>query len=745
MSFLTNSLVNWLLSHAYGQGGTVAVPSPQEAVFQMPKGEFPAGIDDVLEYISGQYISWSGSSDRVDWCFLIGGPGNGKSESLRTLADKLSVVLPMRAIGQPVPRTIPANWPSTAHALASGLEIVFINDASIPRPNALAVGCPGSLFQDVSDALARFTSDGAVPVAVFANVNRGILVEENRALTDNPGSSATPDGGLAARLIPWLAGTSSQTDIGSAEFEVTVPVDSVSPHYGQCRIKTTNHRNIVVHAIFLDALSLLEPRPGAGAVVVDFAQAPPRPAQYRTLGSLISTDVPRDETTAGRLLKNFVAQARWAEGGCRDASGQMCDAFATCPFAQNVAWLQDDMLRHRFLDGLRAAEVAAGRRFTYRDLLGHVSLAILGRPESEWLEETTSPCGWSRQRKLDIAQGKISSLVALQLHRVYFNLFGNAVTEAKRFADPALGGENIFGAIKRWRASAGESPRIQSFERAFRDIDPSRDTDPWQGSRTRVLDAVESLDVQSPSEQAAQWTQLSPHAHSEVERLLDHALREEIATELAKGTQVGARRVRALRCWRGMLMLRQVGLALGCFNFGAAIDAWLAEQENALRGGHRMRLGDGLHHLIIPPQATGHVYFAPLRPRTYCLSELPPDTMLVSVATSDLEVVVMSHGDTLVAEVQMSRAREKKPPLTLAGLVIDLAVAREAILHDGTDTRSFTEIGYTAFARIERARASLISRDRMKSMVPHFTDRAGQLFKVSQSPGGQVPLRVQKA
>src|SRR5579862_3063156 len=87
MSFVTNPLVSWLLSHAYGQGGTVAVPSPAAATFQMPKGEFPAGIDEVLAYLSSQYASWAAETRTLHWCFLVGGPGNGKSEALRTLAE----------------------------------------------------------------------------------------------------------------------------------------------------------------------------------------------------------------------------------------------------------------------------------------------------------------------------------------------------------------------------------------------------------------------------------------------------------------------------------------------------------------------------------------------------------------------------------------------------------------------------------------------------------------------------------
>jgi hypothetical protein len=118
---------------------------------------------------------------------------------------------------------------------------------------------------------------------------------------------------------------------------------------------------------------------------------------------------------------------------------------------------------------------------------------------------------------------------------------------------------------------------------------------------------------------------------------------------------------------------------------------------------------------------------------------------LVSVTVNDLGVVIVAQGDTLIAEVQMSRGRERQAPLVLAALVVDLAVAREAMLHAHGDRGSFTEIGYTAFARIERARASLISRARIKSMPVHFTDDLEQLFKLSSNPVGNVPLRVQRA
>jgi len=176
MSYQHNPLVSWLLSHAYGQGGTVAVPSTDTLSASMPRGEFPPGIQDVLDYLASRYSAWSPNGNKeIDWCFLVGGPGNGKSEALRTLATMLGVQLPARNPGQPVPRAVPPDWPASAHSLQSGLDVVFINDASIPRADATHSDEPASLFRDLSDGISRLFASGK-PVALFANVNRGIIL-----------------------------------------------------------------------------------------------------------------------------------------------------------------------------------------------------------------------------------------------------------------------------------------------------------------------------------------------------------------------------------------------------------------------------------------------------------------------------------------------------------------------------------------------------------------------------------------
>lgn len=752
MTQVRNPLVEWLLRHAYGQGGSVAVPSREESGYQAPKGEFPPGIRDVLDQLAKRYGSWR-PGDPLEWCFLIGGPGNGKSECLRSLAKLLGVQLPTRQPDQPAPRTVPPGWPRQREKLPSDLEIAFVNDASIPRPDSTEGGA-GSLFLDIGDAL-RQSVWGQTPIALFVNVNRGILVEETRGLKVAATALQALENQFAAGLITWLSSPPSPESAETSksaeppgfskpgQVETTVHVKPDAPQYGQCQMVLPGELTIIVHAIFLDVLSLLEPSPGAGSAVVDFSKTPPHVAPYRTLGSLVSTHVTRDETTAGRFLKDFAEAEEWQDKGCREPeTGRLCEAFSRCPFAQNARWLQSDSLRQRFLDAMRAGEVAAGRRYTYRDLLGHISLAFLGQPEPSWLEGTP-PCQWSQNQH---RQGGAEASVALQLHRVYVNLFGSGPSEQELFSGQtnARGKDSMYGALKASHGVSGEASRVQAFERAFRDIDPACSADSWNGMRARVLDAVESLDVQWPSEQLVEWDEIPDEARCQVEHDIDQLLHGEITFELASEQRAAPQqRVRALRRWRNLLMLRQVGLALGQVNFAPAIHEWLVEQESALqrRRSSRKKLSEGLRNLIIPVTANSQGYLAPFRPRTFCISKLPPDTVLVSIERNELDLAVRAQGDVLVAEVQLNQGGER---LSLAGLVIDLAIAREALLHGSGDAHSFTEIGYTAFARIERARASLIGRDRLKESTTYFTDQAGQLYSILPNPGGGIPLRVEK-
>jgi hypothetical protein len=310
--------------------------------------------------------------------------------------------------------------------------------------------------------------------------------------------------------------------------------------------------------------------------------------------------------------------------------------------------------------------------------------------------------------------------------------------------------DSVYSRVFERSARAGEASRVRAFEQAFNSIDSARDIEAWEGIRADVLDAIEALDIEYPSDrmQAA----IPPEANTELERHVDQLIRAEITHELgsregAAATRASVMRTQLLRKWRSMLLLRQVGLALGWIASRAAVEAWLAEQANALLGGASrspLALGDGVRALILPQMNSTEYWLAPLRPRIYNLTGDPPaNTVLVSLPIRSLYVEIVARGDNLMAEV-LAYSSPRRPPETVATLVIDLPIAREAILHAGGDLPSFTEIGESAFARIERARASLVGRVRMKEAAVYFTDDLKRRYRIIPNPASLAqPLRVE--
>ena len=311
--------------------------------------------------------------------------------------------LPPKVPGEPALRSIPADWPESTCQVVPGPEIVFINDASIPRPGNASSKQPDSLRLDIIDGISRFLGE-KTPLILFVNVNRGILVEEQAALQNVPSLAQSRVTDLAKAVIDWLVDPASSTALPSSgsdnrDVQILVTPEGVQPYYGQLRIPLVNQGakyNIVVHAVFLDVLSLLEPTPGVPGPAVDFSSDPVKIAPYQPLGGLGDRGASRDQTIAGERLLSFLEDENWQGKHCINRQdGTLCEAFTSCPFAQNARWLREPLLRQRFLDTLRATEIAAARRLTYRDMLGYFSLAVLGQPEREWLTGT-HPCQWLR-------------------------------------------------------------------------------------------------------------------------------------------------------------------------------------------------------------------------------------------------------------------------------------------------------------------------------------------------------------
>jgi len=746
MAYNRNQVVQDLTFFAYGQKGAVALPGSALPA-TIGQGRYPAGVDDVLQHLLDEYSKWETNQTvptRLEWLFLVGGPGNGKSQALTTFAGALGLPLPNVGANQKVPRAIPLDWPNSSPRVCGKLEAVFINDASIPRAG-VGQAKGGSLFHDLCDVISRL--EGGYPTTVFANINRGILIEEIHAL---PTVVSGAGDKIARETICWLADPRPDShhagsSVSHALGEVTFFPKADSLYYGQLMYKASStglSHDVVVHAVFLDMLSLLEPTPTLGVMgrAIDLTKSPPSVAPYRPVGGLLPTSGCRDATIAGERTKSLATESKWELGEC--GSPKPCDAAEYCPYLANARWLRDQILRDRFLATMRAAEIASARRLTYRDLMGHLSLAVLGRLEEDWLR-SVHPCDWVGSLHHEISQctaNKPTSVVKLLEHRIYSNIFcstDNGVWNE-------LGSEKQGAALHSALHSRNVLPvcvgRPEAFEKSFMQIDPARDVGPW---RQDVLGAVDSIEIEAPSSLLVNRGVLPTCASGALEKTLDLLLANELSSMHAGTTAADATRRRALHHWRCVMLLRQIGLAGNNIAFKPAIEHWLEEQSAALNNNApQTDLGNGLRSLVVQAATIGgapRMLLAPLRPRTYVLGVVPPDTVVVELNPSHIQVLPVAEGDALLAEVRLLVKNQFE---AVTRFPVDLAIAREAMMQVSSSGAGFTEIGSSTFARIERTRAVLIGRQRMSRGNIAFLGTGGKTRNIRQNPSGHPPFQV---
>lgn len=749
MTKFKNQTVRWLLQRARGQGGIVAVPD--EATPEInPEGDFPPGVQGVLNHLIDSLGGWTGDEDSVDWSFLVGGPGNGKSEALRTLASALDVKLPRREPGAPTARTVPGTWPDRGAEIGTGVEVAFINDASVPREDDDSGTSPGSLYKDIRDGLDRLVNGH--PLSLFGNINRGILIEEQDRLAESEGSQAE----LIASIIRWL---NDPGRVRTAEhYKVVQPVEARSPYYGCIRLEV-NDWKVSVHAVFLDTLSLLEPSPGQDGPSVIIGADGIEVRNYSPFGCLTEEGASRGtNTVAGDFLGVLVEEDKWVGGGCI-SDGELCPAFDCCPFAQNAGWVRQDEKRDRLLDLFRAAEVAAGHRFTYRDLLANYSRSLIGTPEDEWLRDSDEdegetggihPCEWVQERVSCLEAGDDDAAYAageLIGKRIYDNLFPPLNRKMWKWIAPARRkNRKMFEAFdQQINPSEGTAPE-DPFDEYLGRLDPSRDVSAWGGLRKKVLDAVEAIDVVKPTVSIREL-ESGAFGTSELEEEMDALIREEIENEEREpDTRAAKSRARLLRLHRSVLLQRQVGVAAGKMSHRGAVESWLGEQGSALEGspwGSR-DLQRGLKQLVFPTASDGdNVVMAPNRPRTEALRSIPDSTVIVAVTDDHFVVRVRARGDSLLGEVA-TRGPGNESDDVIATVLIDLAIAREALLQRESGQGSFTEISSEKFARIERARAALASSLMQQDRGMLYSDETGEVFAVRESPSSKGKYRIQR-
>lgn len=535
---LNPHVVNLLSWHGHAAGG-VHVPFQAR---QNPLGQvIETGLVLKLRALAAQIASNSASRPR--WIFLVGGPGNGKSETVQDFLVELDEKLGLNGVlVQELTRrfTLPGLLPRKVDITSADLgaaaaefstkvgRLMVVQDAT--ATDSAQGNAASELANDLTDLLTLPSSD---PMPVFVTcANRGLLA---RAMNE-----AYRDLGKDNEVTRLLASVIQASSLG------TDTLSGLKP----CWPLEADGRFACWP---LDVESLLASGPQPAPLDLIFARA--------------------------------VDTNQWESADrCKD-----CTSREFCPLRQSAEWLRDDTTRGKLLALLRRGELARGQRWNFRDAFSLVAELLVG----QWsdFEPSNHPCEWVHRKCSEATAvppdpGSVLAL-AMQLYPQamfrggYLPEAATAFLEGRNAVFPAqpLTGK-LVNSLATMGQGASAKPIRETLLRDYLRLDPAVSTPPDPGHPMRAL---EDAFCQSVEQGRAAIQQASP---SRAEELL-LGLFEKAEQEwdlLGRESASASAAVCLIRKVAGMVAKRSVGVRQGYH----ALDDFLAEYEACLRDGTRL-------------------------------------------------------------------------------------------------------------------------------------------------------------
>ncbi len=326
-----------------------------------------------------------GASGAPRWIFLIGGPGNGKSEAVEAFVRELDVqancqgalikILAQKFSPDPVaPRRVSVTadeleGPTLRDRLR---KLIIIQDAS-------AVDGPGEtaetpLIEELEELVTCPT--GQEPVFICC-ANRGLVARARSAIQTQ-------------KSLAWL----------------NVP-----------QVTELLTQLLTATGLGPDALAVGRPQ------CWPLKQDPRFAAWPLDLDSIIKTDA--GASPFEQMVATATNEQEWeANDRCGD-----CASRVLCPFYANAEMLRDDDTRQRLVELLRRGEMATGQRWNFRDSFSLCAELIVGqRDDFVSGGGASSPCSWVHERVDEIDFGtqpsrKLSATWELAFHLYSQSLF----------------------------------------------------------------------------------------------------------------------------------------------------------------------------------------------------------------------------------------------------------------------------------------------------------------------------------
>ena len=368
-------LLSW---HGHDRGG---VRVPFHPTMGRPLGDvIDTPLLDKIRRLALDLVADVPESPR--WIFLIGGPGNGKSEAVEAFIRELDRAADSGGI------------------LSSLLSPMFVGEAIAPRRVQITQDeLRGTLLENTVRGLTIIQDASAVDGP--AHVAEEVLIEELAELVTSPTGQESvfmccANRGLIAR---------ARSAIREQERYDWLNVDEVTELLTQ-----------LLTATGLGPEALATDRPGCWPLETDSRFA----AWPLDLDSIISSG--GDDSPFQRMIQVAVDPERWSgQGSCGD-----CDSRGLCPFYANAQMLHTMEAQCRLLTMLRHSEIATGQRWNFRDSFSLCAEIIVGQRD-DFDSGDSSPCQWVHTRADEIRYGSQASSKLAAAWDLTFHLYSQAL------------------------------------------------------------------------------------------------------------------------------------------------------------------------------------------------------------------------------------------------------------------------------------------------------------------------------
>lgn len=544
------SLLAW---HSHNDGG-VRVP--------FVKGGAPLGYTlktRLLTKLNEAAKQLASGQEAPRWYFLVGGPGNGKSqmmeEFIKELDQRLSCNGELSRVVQeelersPIPRKLVIGNASAYRVRLPRSFFEKIGQLVLVQDASASDEADKDAAQQLAADLEVLLDQAHESRTVFACcVNRGLLARTLR-LSSEPRAVKL----LEAIIMACGLGEGTITQHRTACWPLSLPQE-------------LSDLNDMVACWPLDMESLLLEGTEAAPSAVD------------------------------QMLNFAVEATKWDSGDCGECSSQ-----SHCPFRQNAAWLRTKPHRKALLEILRKVELANGQRWNFRAAFSLIAELVVGE-RGDFLnlssQDPQHPCDWVHEliEKVKSEQPERAFPAAVTLmERLYpYALMGSHQTDDGRSVYELSNSHRISTAVV--VATRIDSPPVPTTTPIRYQIEtviaPAIDPAKWTPKNDHYLRQIEDGYAQSIAVGTEIWSSMAELSvvEKEVVNWIETAELECEGLQMSRDSKKADSAVRYFRIVAANLAKRSIGVRLGAI----ANDQYLTEYETTIRDRRRLFSLQGL-------------------------------------------------------------------------------------------------------------------------------------------------------